>query len=102
MDLNKFLKFLELAGKLKTTIRFSTVDESLKLLRDTSASHSWRLSLLVILMTDELKLNINKQRALEIAIVHDIAESITGDIDATLIHRGLLTKKQKQKKKLWQ
>jgi putative hydrolase of HD superfamily len=98
MDLNKFLKFLSLAGKLKTTIRFSSVGESIKFLRDTGASHSWRLSLLVILMADEF--NLDTKKALEIAIVHDIAESITGDIDAILIHNGSVSKKDKERKEI--
>lgn len=98
MDLNKLLKFLSLAGKLKTTIRFSSVGESIKFLRDTGASHSWRLSLLVILMADEF--NLDTKKALEIAIVHDIAESITGDIDAILIHNGSVSKKDKERKEI--
>jgi len=95
--LNKILVFLNIVGKLKSTFRFSEVKNMPKDLKDSSAAHSWRLALMVSVLIDELNLDVDKERALELAIVHDIAESATGDIDAILIFTGKVSKEEKQR-----
>jgi len=93
-NLDKVLNFLHQAEKLKSTVRFL---ERKDMLRESSADHSWRLTLMVFVIADELKLNINTEKALKIAIIHDLAESITGDIDYVLIAEGRVSKEEKQK-----
>ena len=44
---------------------------------ETVASHSWGISLLALFLCSE---NLNKERVLELAAVHDAAEAVTGDI----------------------
>ena len=95
--LDRIIAFLNTAGKLKSTFRFSEVQNMPKGLKDSSAAHSWRLALMVSVLIDELNLNVNKERALELAIAHDIAESVTGDIDATLIFNGKVSREEKHK-----
>lgn len=91
-NLEQILKFLHKIGKLKETYRFG---ESKTLKGDSSADHSWRLTLMTFIIADELKLKIDIGRAMEIALVHDLAEAITGDIDARLIAQGKITKEKK-------
>lgn len=91
-NLEQILKFLHKIGKLKETYRFG---ESKTLKGDSSADHSWRLALMTFIIADELKLKIDIGRAMEIALVHDLAEAITGDIDARLIAQGKITKEKK-------
>ena len=91
-NLKQILKFLHKIGKLKETYRFG---ESKTLKGDSSADHSWRLALMTFIIADELKLKIDISRAMEIALVHDLAEAITGDIDARLIAQGKITKEKK-------
>ncbi len=88
------LGFFYQAERLKSTIRFSEEPEAL---RDSSAAHSWKLTLMVMIMADELKLEINVEKAIRMAIIHDLAESITGDIDHILIVQGKISKEDKRK-----
>ncbi|MDD5031815.1 MAG: HD domain-containing protein [Patescibacteria group bacterium] len=94
-NLEKILKFLYQIGKLKETYRFG---ESKTLKGDSSADHSWRLALMAAVVADELKLNLRLEKALKIALIHDLPEAITGDIDARLIASGKITKEYKHKK----
>jgi len=96
--MEKLLDFLQIAGKLKDTYRFSEVPEMKGI--ESSADHSWRLSLMTMLLADELKLDIDVERALKIAIVHDLAEALTGDIDIRLIHEKKVSKEDKFQKEL--
>jgi putative hydrolases of HD superfamily len=92
-NIEKIFDFLHIAEKLKTTYRFGSV----KGVRgDSSADHSWRLALMVFQFADELKLNIDIKHALKIALVHDLPEAITGDIDASTIYSGVNSKEEKQ------
>lgn len=93
-NFEKILDFFQQAERLKSTIRFS---ERKKTIRESSAAHSWRLALMVFVIAAELKLNLNIEKALKIAIIHDLAESITGDIDYILIAERKVSKDEKRK-----
>lgn len=77
--------FLLLSGRLKTTFRYS---ELLPGRRESVADHSWRLALLVWQFGHLLDSETERQRALVMAIVHDIAEAVTGDIDHVRVSDG--------------
>ena len=97
-DFDDMFSFFHAVGRLKDTYRFSAN----KFLRDkeSSADHSWRLSLMAFVVAEELKLDIDVNRAVRIAIVHDINESITGDIDYRLIVRNIISKEEKKKSEM--
>jgi len=50
---------------------------------------------MVFIIAQELNLNIDLLKALKIALVHDLPEALTGDIDAALIAEGKVSAKQK-------
>jgi putative hydrolases of HD superfamily len=87
--------FFQQCNKLKETYRFSQVD----VLKDqeSSADHSWRLAMMSFMIGEKLSLDINMLHAVKLALIHDIAEAETGDIDARLIYNGSVSKKQKSK-----
>ena len=91
-NLNKIFNFLHQAGKLKKILRYSAHD---KMPKESVADHSWRLAIMAFIIAEELKLKINLIKALKIALVHDIAEAITGDIDYLLIYINKVSDKQK-------
>jgi putative hydrolases of HD superfamily len=93
-NLEKIIEFLFQVNKLKETYRYSTVT---KFKGDSVASHCWRLSLMVILLVKELKLNVDELRAVKLAITHDLAEAITGDIDFMLVKRGVVKIEDKKR-----
>ncbi|MDD5489928.1 MAG: HD domain-containing protein [Candidatus Moranbacteria bacterium] len=91
-NIEKLLNFFAIAGKLKQAIRFSAAK---KIKGDSSADHSWRLALMVFTVAEELKLKINIEKAMKIALIHDIAEGLTGEIDYRLIFFGKISKEEK-------
>ena len=90
--MEEILNFLAISGKLKFTYRYS---ETSKIPKESSAAHSWQLALMAFLIADELNLDVNVEKALKIAVIHDIAESLTGDVDMILIKDKKVTKKEK-------
>ncbi|MFA4833552.1 MAG: HD domain-containing protein [Patescibacteria group bacterium] len=95
-NLKQILNFLHEAGELKKAYRFS---ENLckEKFGDSSADHSWRLALMSFIIAGEIKAPVNILKVLKIALVHDLPEAITGDIDFRLIAAGKITKKEKNK-----
>lgn len=93
-NLKSILLFLNKAGNLKKTYRYSETKDKKG---DSSADHSWRLALMAFIVAGELKLKLNLLKAIKIALVHDLAEAITGDIDYMLIKKGSVTKESKKK-----
>jgi len=94
INLDKIFDFLKTAGKLKKTLRYKS---SAKMPKESVADHTWRLALMSFMLADELKLEINITKAMKIALAHDLAEAITGDIDALLIYRKLVSPEAKKK-----
>jgi len=89
-NFRKIIDFIHQTGRLKQIYRFS---EEPKMPKESVADHCWRLALMVAIFSDELALKIDVAKALKIALVHDIAESITGDIDAVLVMNGKISRK---------
>lgn len=76
-DINKILKFLEKAEKLKSTLRHNWTKSGRQ---ESAAEHTWRSSLFLILVKEKLNLKINLEKAIKMMIIHDLPESIYGDI----------------------
>jgi putative hydrolase of HD superfamily len=93
LDIWKLFDFLRFVEKLKSTYRYNKKTDGTN---ESSADHSWRLSLLVIMLGDELNLNLDLFKSVKLAIVHDLAEAITGDIDAIKLSTGEVSKSEKE------
>lgn len=78
-SISDILTFLHRANCLKKIVRFKSCLSSN---RDTAADHSWRLALMVMVIATELGIPVDLTRALQIALIHDLAELKTDDIDA--------------------
>jgi putative hydrolase of HD superfamily len=92
-DLEKIFDFLHEVENLKSTLRYGITKKGRK---ESTAEHSWRLALMTFMIADKLNLDIDKFRAVKIALVHDIVEAVTGDIDSWDIERGAVLKKDKE------
>lgn len=75
--LKNILTFLNLVERLKSVMRHSWLSSGRQ---ESVAEHSWRLALMVILLAPYSQEKINVEKALKMAIIHDLAEAITGDI----------------------
>lgn len=70
------LPFMHLLEKLKTTRRAGWLNEGLSN-TESIADHMYRMAVLTMLCTDE---SLDKSRMMALALVHDLAEAIVGDI----------------------
>eukprot|EP01036_Dinobryon_divergens_P037671 gene37671-49334_t len=70
------LAFLKIVGQLKTLKRTGWVNNNVHL-PESVADHMYRMSMMSFLITDK---DINKEKLMKICLVHDLAESIVGDI----------------------
>ncbi|EPS59811.1 hypothetical protein M569_14994, partial [Genlisea aurea] len=71
------IDFLTLCHSLKTTKRKGWVNHGIEG-SESIADHMYRMALMA-LIADDLP-GVNRERCIKIAIVHDIAEAIVGDI----------------------
>jgi len=78
MELGTLLEFLHTAGRLKDRTRHSWSPEGR---RESVAEHCWRLSLMALLLGDEIA-GIDRERLMALCIVHDLGEAVTGDVPA--------------------
>ena len=70
----EFLQFLHTAEKLKCNTRHSWTSTGR---HETVAGHAWRLSLMALLLGEELP---GVDMVLRMALVHDLGEAVTGDV----------------------
>ncbi len=105
MDNDNLLNFLSIIDNLKTTHRWENLPqwggmgENNHL--ESVADHSWKLAILTITVINEYNLSdVDLNRAVLIANIHDLAESLTGDISTRLINKGMVSKtfKEEQEK----
>lgn len=79
-NIENIMKFISECEKLKTTWRFlESNDENMK---ESSADHSWRLAIMILLIWKEVWVDIDLFKTVKIALVHDLAEAVTWDLDA--------------------
>ncbi len=76
--LEGIIEFLQSASDLKETLRTGRTASGRQ---ESTADHSWRLCLLAMLLADELE-GVDLVRLLQLCVVHDLAEAITGDVPA--------------------
>ena len=91
-----FLNFYKKAEKLKSTLRHSWLSETNR--QESSAEHSWMLGLLAIVLFDQIKTKVNKEKVLKLVLIHDLAEAITGDIPSHEISKRQNSKKASEKR----
>lgn len=72
------IDFFEFARELKKIPRQGWVDKLKLDAPESVAEHSFSVAILSMVLADQMKLNSNK--VLKMALLHDLAESITGDI----------------------
>jgi putative hydrolase of HD superfamily len=91
-NLEKIFDFLKEIENLKSTLRYNKTPSGRT---ESSADHSWRLALTTFIIADELKLNLDITKSIKIALIHDIAEALTGDIDEISIADGKISNEDK-------
>ena len=76
----ELINFLDIAEKMKCNTRHSWTSTNRK---ESVAEHSWRLSLMALLLEKEIE-GVDFQKIIKMCIIHDLGEAITGDIPSFL------------------
>ena len=74
------IDFLTTARGLKTTLRTGWVRQQASPRIESVADHSWRIALMALLVGRDTASNVDATKLLQMALVHDLAESVVGDI----------------------
>ena len=83
------LSFFRIVGKLKSLKRTGWINHSVSL-PESVADHMYRMTMMSMMIKDN---EIDRDRLMKICLVHDLAESIIGDITP---HDKRFTKEQKR------
>lgn len=75
----RLFDFLENAGRLKDTVRAGWELKEVKN-PESVADHTMRICLLVSILSEQNEVPLDELRCLKMALIHDLPESITGDI----------------------
>ncbi|GAA0343209.1 HD domain-containing protein [Bacillus carboniphilus] len=78
-DLLKILEIIKLGEKLKFEMRHSWLSNGRQ---ESVAEHTWRVSLMAMLIEPYLKQKVDSSRLLKMIIIHDLVEAEAGDIPA--------------------
>jgi putative hydrolase of HD superfamily len=73
----KILGFIEEIEKLKHIKRINTLSDVSR--QESDAEHSWHLAMIILLLKDELGVKFDVEKAIKMALVHDLVEIYTGD-----------------------
>ncbi len=94
-QIQSILKVLTLAERLKFELRHSYTSNGRQ---ESVAEHSWRMSLMAVLIEPLLNQKVNTARLLKMIIVHDLVEAEARDISALDVLRNPEIKIQKTEK----
>ena len=89
------LKVLTLAERLKFELRHSYTSNGRQ---ESVAEHTWRMSLMAVLIEPLLKKKVDTARLLKMIIIHDLVEAEASDISALDVLRNPEIKTQKIEK----
>ena len=75
--IHQILAVIRLAEQLKRTLRHSWLSDGR---HESVAEHTWRMSLMALLIAPHLDVGVNVERLLKMVVVHDLVEAIAGDV----------------------
>jgi len=94
-QISSILKVLTLAERLKFELRHSYTSNGRQ---ESVAEHSWRMSLMAVLIEPLLKQKVDTSRLLKMIIIHDLVEAEAKDVSALDVLRNPELKVQKAEK----
>lgn len=95
-SIQNLIDFHKKAEKLKTTTRHSWLSNPKR--QESTAEHSWMLCLLAMLLSDKLDKKVDLLKVMKMLTIHDLAESVTGDIPSGEISTRQQNKYESEKK----
>lgn len=95
LSFNAFIEFMKISEKLKFEKRHSWLSNGDQ---ESVAEHCWQMSLLAILINDNLDNPVNISKVLKMIIIHDIVEAEVGDIPYFEISKRKELKEESERK----
>jgi len=95
IQINSILKVLTLAERLKFELRHSYTSSGRQ---ESVAEHTWRMSLMAVLIEPLLTKKVDTARLLKMIIIHDLVEAEASDVSALDVLRNPGIKIQKAAK----
>jgi putative hydrolase of HD superfamily len=92
-EITAILKVLQLAERLKFELRHSYLSSGRQ---ESVAEHTWRMSLMAVLIEPLLKTKVDTARMLKMIIIHDLVEAEARDISALDVLRDPSIRIQKE------
>lgn len=96
-QLNAVIDVLKLAERLKFELRHSYTSSGRQ---ESVAEHTWRMSLMAVLMEPYLEQKVDTAKLLKMVIIHDLIEAEAGDMSALAILRDPSLKHLKEQKEV--
>ena len=96
-DLQQILHFIGKAEQLKKEMRHSWLSNRRQ---ESVAEHTWRMSLMAILLKDKLDVELDLEKVLKMIIIHDLVEIEAGDVSALDVLRNPSIKGDKVNREL--
>jgi putative hydrolase of HD superfamily len=93
-NFQKIFDFLQLANDLKFVLRYNHKDV-VSDKKDMTASHTWRMALMAMVFSKQMRRRFNLERALKICLVHDLPEAVAGDVTYRDTLDGKISPKEK-------
>lgn len=84
LDYKQFLQFLAIAEKLKCNTRHCVTSTGRP---ESVAEHSWRAALMAMMLRKEFP-GVDINRVIDMCLIHDLGEAVTGDIPTFLKTRA--------------
>lgn len=94
--MKKAIDFLETVGRLKRVKRTGWVIRGVKS-PESVAEHSYRTAILAMLVAK--KLNLNENKLMKMALIHDLAEAVVGDVIVEGKRKSISLKEKHKKEK---
>ena len=96
-DIKQIIDFFRIAIKMKETYRFTPKGDGY----ESDAEHTWSVAMLCMLLTKriqkELNVDLDIEKILKMAILHDLAEVLTGDLK-TWDSKGRIGKEEREER----
>jgi putative hydrolase of HD superfamily len=94
-QITSIVEVLKLAERLKFELRHSYTSSGRQ---ESVAEHTWRMSLMAVLIEPLLKTKVDTARLLKMIVIHDLVEAEAKDISALDVLRNPEIKSEKSKK----
>jgi len=95
-NIEKVFDFTRICEKLIETRRYKNTP--LMKEKESVADHSWKLATMSLVIGKILDLKIDSEKALKIALTHDLVEAICDDVDYFLVFTGVVSPEEKEAK----